>query len=92
MFFKTAHGLSDDVRISKRVFVPSSKLRGFEYKKIGPKDGSDYVGGNYLSTVNFTTNIPQLLPTLATIDFNYFIDAANVWGIDYDTSMDDRSK
>jgi outer membrane protein insertion porin family len=92
VFFKTAHGLSDDVRISKRVFVPSTKLRGFEYKKIGPKDGSDYVGGNYLSTVNFTTNIPQLLPTLETLDFNYFIDAANVWGADYDTSMDDRSK
>ena len=28
----------DDVRVSKRLFLPSSKLRGFEAGKIGPKD------------------------------------------------------
>ena len=34
-------------QLSERINVPSSKLRGFEYGKIGPKDGADFVGGNY---------------------------------------------
>ena len=93
IYLKSAHSLSDDdVRVSKRVFIPSSKLRGFEYKKIGPKDGSDYIGGNYLSTVNFATSLPQLLPTLESLDFTYFIDAANVWGVDYSDTIDDKNK
>ena len=36
-----------DVRISKRNRVPSNRLRGFEKGKIGPIDGTDFVGGNY---------------------------------------------
>ena len=93
VYLKSAHSLSDDdVRVSKRVFIPSSKLRGFEYKKIGPKDGADYIGGNYLSTVNFATSLPQLLPTLESLDFTYFIDAANVWGVDYSDTIDDKNK
>ena len=93
VYLKSAHSLSDeDVRVSKRVIIPSSKLRGFEYKKIGPKDGSDYIGGNYLSTVNFATSLPQLLPTLESLDFTYFIDAANVWGVDYSDTIDDKNK
>ena len=26
------------------------------------------------------------------MDFSFFIDAANVWGVDYDSSIDDNSK
>ena len=29
----------NDVRISERLYIPSSKLRGFQTGKIGPKDG-----------------------------------------------------
>ena len=43
-FLKTINSLEDNVRISKRVFVPSRRLRGFENGKIGPKDGSQYIG------------------------------------------------
>ena len=40
------------MRISKRLYVPYNKLRGFEKGKVGPKDGNDYIGGNYVSTLN----------------------------------------
>ena len=34
---------------SQKVFLPSSKLRGFESGRVGPKDGNDFIGGNYAS-------------------------------------------
>ena len=79
---------NSDVRISKRNNVPYSRLRGFEAGKVGPKDGDDYVGGNYVSTLNLSTNLPGILSSLENIDFSYFIDFANVWGVDYDSSID----
>jgi len=82
---------NNDVRISKRINLPSRKLRGFEQGKIGPKDNADYIGGNYASSVNFAATIPQLLPSFETFDFSYFIDAGNVWGVDYDSSLDNSS-
>ena len=81
-----------DVRISKRANVPYSLLRGFEKGKIGPVDNNDFIGGNYVSSFNLSTNLPFVLPTLENVDFNLFIDAANVWGVDYDSSIDDSSK
>ena len=39
---------NDDVKLSERLNIPSSRLRGFEFGKVGPKDGNDYIGGNYI--------------------------------------------
>ena len=36
----------------------------------------------------YTTNFK----TVENLDFNYFIDIANVWGVDYDSSIDDSNK
>ena len=80
-----------DVRISKRSKVPYSRLRGFEKGKIGPIDNGDYVGGNYAAAINFSTTLPGVLSTLENLDFSYFIDAANVWGVDYDNSVNDSN-
>ena len=77
-----------DVRVSKRAIVPYSRLRGFEKGKVGPVDNNDYVGGNYVSTLNLSTNLPGVLPTVENLDFKYFIDVANIWGVDYDSSLD----
>jgi outer membrane protein insertion porin family len=78
-----------NVRISKRKQVPYNRLRGFQKGKIGPKDGDDFVGGNYVASLNLTSNIPTLLNTVENIDFYYFFDVANVWGVDFDDSIDD---
>ena len=80
-----------DVRISKRNRIPSNRLRGFEKGKIGPIDGGDFVGGNYATALNFSTNIPGLLTTIESLDFKYFLDMGNVWGVDYDSSINESN-
>ena len=87
--FKGASSLSgDDIKLSERLYIPGKKLRGFESGKIGPKDGSDYIGGNYVSTINATTNVPSILENVQNVDIVMFLDAANIWGVDYDSSLD----
>ena len=82
-----------DVRISKRSNIPYNRLRGFEKGKVGPIDsGGDYIGGNYSAAINLSTNLPWLLNTVETLDFSYFIDMASVWGVDYNSAIDDASK
>jgi len=81
-----------DVKLSDRLFLPSSKLRGFENGKVGPKDGADFIGGNYLLAFNATTTLPQILPSLQNTNFSLFLDAANIWGVDYSSSIDDGSE
>ena len=88
-FYASAtHSLSGkNVKLSDRLFIPANKLRGFESGKAGPKDGADYVGGNYLVTFNVSTTLPQILPNLQNADFSLFFDAANIWGLDYDSTL-----
>ena len=78
---------SKSVKLSERLHVPGSKLRGFQVGKIGPKDNLDYIGGNYLAVINASTTLPQILPNLQNTDFSIFFDAANIWGTDYDSSI-----
>ena len=87
--FKSASSLgSEDIKLSERLYIPGKKLRGFESGKIGPKDGSDYIGGNYVSSINATTTIPLILENVQSVDVVMFADAANIWGVDYDSSLD----
>ncbi len=78
----------DDVRISDRVYLSSRKLRGFESGKVGPKDNQDFIGGNYASAASLSTTLPLVLPELESVDFSIFLDAGNLWGVDYDSSLD----
>ena len=92
-FGKTSNSLSGkDIKLSDRLFIPSSKLRGFESGKVGPKDGADYIGGNYAASINLATSLSQILPNSQNTNFSVFFDAANVWGIDYSSSLSDDSK
>ena len=77
-----------DVRVSDRIYLSPRKLRGFEPGKVGPKDNLDFIGGNYASAASLSTTLPTILPELESIDFNIFIDAGNVWGVDYDNNLD----
>ena len=89
----SAFSLDDnDVKLSERLFIPGSRLRGFETGKVGPKDGDDFIGGNYLATLNFSSTLPQLLPNSQNTDISIFIDVANIWGVDYDSSLDDSDE
>ena len=89
---KTITGLNDDVRISKRLNIPSFRLRGFEKGKVGPIENNDYIGGNHISTLNLSATLPNIFQGLDNLDVGVFFDAANVWGVDYDSTLDDNSK
>ena len=90
---KSASSLSNnDVKLTERLAVPSNKLRGFESGKIGPKDGNDFVGGNFLAAINLQSTLPILFENSQNLDAIIFFDAANVWGVDYDSSIDNGSK
>ena len=90
-FGKTITGLSDDVRISKRLYLPSYRLRGFAKGKVGPVENNDYIGGNHLTSLNMSATLPNILEGLDNLDVGVFFDAANIWGIDYNSSLDDKS-
>ena len=88
LFIKTVNSIDDNVRVSKRVYIPSSKLRGFESGKIGPKDGNDYIGGNYGTALNLNTTLPNAINSFENLDLSLFLDVANLWNVDYDSSLD----
>ena len=88
IFLKAVNSIDDDVRVSKRVYIPSSRLRGFEAGGIGPKDGTQYIGGNYGTAITINSTLPKLFEANENMDFNVFFDAANLWHVDYDNSLD----
>ncbi len=93
LYLSAINGIGeDDVRISKRKGLSTRRLRGFERNKVGPIDGSDHIGGNYVAAFNFEASLPNLLPETYKTDVGLFLDFGNVWGVDYDSSIDDSNK
>jgi len=91
-YLQTSDSLSNDnIKLTERNFLPSNKLRGFTLGGIGPKEGNDFIGGNYASSFNLSSTLPQILQENENIDFLIFFDAANVWGVDYDSTIDDSN-
>ena len=91
--FQGATSLSgDDIKLSERLYIPGRKLRGFETGRVGPKDGEDFIGGNYVTALNFEGSLPNLLPEDTNTDISLFLDFGNVWGVDYDSSLEDSNK
>ena len=82
----------DDVRLNERRGLSSNRLRGFERGKIGPLDGSDHVGGNYAAALNFEANFPNLLPDSTRTEIGTFLDFGNVWGVDYDDTINESNE
>ncbi len=89
---RTITGIDDDVRLTQRLFIPKKKLRGFDTSKVGPKDGKDYIGGNYTTALSGEVSLPNLLPESYKTDVSLFIDTANIWEVDYSNSIDDTNK
>ena len=92
-FYASAiNGLKNkDIRISKRLNLGNNRLRGFESGKIGPKDGLDFIGGNYAMAANFELSLPNLLPESTKTDVGVFFDLGNLWEVDYGSGVDDSN-
>jgi outer membrane protein insertion porin family len=90
---KTATSITgNDVKLTERLSIPSNKLRGFERGKVGPKDGNDFIGGNFITSINLQSSLPILFENSQNLDAVIFFDAANIWGVDYDSSIEDSAK
>ncbi len=93
IYIATIDALNDeDVRLSKRKFLGSKRLRGFQRGKVGPVDGTDHIGGNYAAAINIEANLPKLLPESTRTDVGLFLDAGSVWGVDYDSTLGGSNK
>ena len=44
------------------------------------------------AAVNFEANLPNILPENYNTDFGAFLDFGNVWGVDYDSTIDKSNK
>ena len=83
---------NEDVRVSQRLVLSTRRLRGFEPGKVGPVDGTDYIGGNYTTSLNLEANFPNFFPEKSNAEIGLFLDAGNVWGVDYSDTIDDSNK
>jgi len=86
------NGIDDNVRLTNRLYMGAKHVRGFVSGKMGPKDGKDFIGGNYMTSISLDAQLPNLLPESYNTDFNIFLDAGNVWGVDYSDAINDSSK
>jgi outer membrane protein insertion porin family len=91
-YARTINGIDEDVRLTKRLYMPRKRLRGFDVFSVGPKDGNDYIGGNYTTALSAEAQLPNLLPESYRTDFSVFLDTGNVWAVDYDNSIDETNK
>ena len=89
---RSINGVDDDVRLTNRLYVPRARLRGFNPHKVGPKDGDDYIGGNYITGLSAEAQLPNLLPESYRTDVSLFIDSANIWGVDYSDDIEETNK
>ena len=81
-----------DVKLSDRIFASSSDLRGFEQRGVGPVDSGDHIGGNNLATLSLKSTFPNPIPENLRATTFLFLDAGNVWGVDYSNSISNSSK
>jgi len=89
IYLQSANSLNNkNIKLSERIIIPSNRLRGFEAGRVGPKDGDDFIGGNYAYSLNFKSNVPQLFEESQNLDFIIFADAADIWGVDYNSSIE----
>ena len=88
---ESINGFSKDIKFSDRLFVPSNNVRGFSQRGIGPKIDNEFIGGNYSFYTTFSSTVPNGLPEKWNAITNIFLDTANLWGVD-DNSTDDSNK
>ncbi|MFZ5802264.1 MAG: outer membrane protein assembly factor BamA [Candidatus Omnitrophota bacterium] len=70
-------GSSDTVPVFDRFFAGGlGSVRGFNYRRVGPIEGGDAVGGQTLGVTNFEYTFP--LPRLDAFRGAVFLDAASV--------------
>ena len=79
------HSFGDEgTRVTDR-FFGAGKIRGFEPKGMGPRDGTDLadaLGGNAFIAARFEADFPLGLPEEYGITGGAFVDVGSVWSLD----------
>jgi len=91
LMLMSATSLTNNVKLSERIYIPSNRLRGFERNRTGPMEGNDFIGGNYMTSLNINSTLPQMFPNSENVDFLLFFDAAYLWGVDYNSNLDNNN-
>lgn len=85
-----AFGDSDEVPIFDRFYAGGlGTVRGFNFRRVGPIDGGDAVGGESLALVNLEYTFP--IPKLESFRGAFFIDAGQVDPDSFTWDMTDAS-
>ena len=90
-YARSINGIDNDVRLTKRLYLPRARLRGFDVYSVGPNDGDDYIGGNYTTALSAEAQLPNLLPESYRTDISVFLDAGNTWAVDYSDSVEETN-
>jgi len=89
----TAIGFDNkNIKLSDRLHGSTSVIKGFQNRGIGPIDGGDHIGGNYLSSLSLRSTFPNPIPENLRANTIVFFDVANVWGVDYSDTISDSNK
>lgn len=89
---RSINSLNDkDIMFSERLHLSDLSLRGFKSRGVGPRDGSDHVGGNYSVNSTISSTIPNFIPETWNTSTGIFLDMANLWGVDYSKTIDDSN-
>src|SRR6056297_3532632 len=73
------YGGSDNSRAIDR--FNGKIMRGFEPGGMGPKQGNEFLGGNYFAVAKFEAEFPLGLPEEYGISGGAFYDIGSIWGV-----------
>ncbi len=77
-------GLGEDVGIADRFFIGGSRLRGFSFSGVGPRDTrtGDVLGGNVYWNATASLNVPLGLPRELGLRGRVFTDWGSLFNVD----------
>ncbi|MDG2355149.1 MAG: outer membrane protein assembly factor BamA [Paracoccaceae bacterium] len=71
-------------RTIDRFSLGGQRLRGFQYGEIGPREGSEPLGGEKYAVSRLEANFPIGLPEELGFYGGLFAEAGSLWGLNYD--------
>ena len=71
---------------------PFSRIRRYIKRNLNRKFSFDKRSFIEEEGLNFEAQLPNVLPEDSRADLGLFLDFGNVWGVDYDSTIDDSNK
>lgn len=85
-----AVGDTDEVPVFDRFYAGGlGTVRGFNYRRVGPKEAGDAVGGESITLASLEYTLP--VPKLDAFKYSFFVDAGNVDEDSYSLGFGDYS-